>query len=258
HLRTYKDAPGGMHRAARAGRLLLAPLSRAVSRAGARLARAPLRRAARLENALARRLLGGLRRIPRRWPAVGRAPAGLEPGRRRGARHLGRRGSRHPGLRAGSLLVPPRRASLRLAVAPRAPDAPQRRERGRVRRVLPASARRAALHHLGGAGVLPAARALARGGGDRLGVPRLQRRLPARQHPHAALARLPRPAPREPRRAPRARRPSLQLFGPAAVGHGVRRSEEHTSELQSLTNLVCRLLLGKKKGMSANSHAKSS
>src|SRR5438093_2801347 len=28
-----------------------------------------------------------------------------------------------------------------------------------------------------------------------------------------------------------------------------RRSEEHTSELQSLTNLVCRLLLGKKKGV---------
>src|SRR5438046_8120624 len=27
-----------------------------------------------------------------------------------------------------------------------------------------------------------------------------------------------------------------------------RRSEEHTSELQSLTNLVCRLLLEKKKG----------
>src|SRR5262249_60349988 len=28
---------------------------------------------------------------------------------------------------------------------------------------------------------------------------------------------------------------------------GVKRSEEHTSELQSLTNLVCRLLLEKKK-----------
>src|SRR5438093_5260134 len=28
---------------------------------------------------------------------------------------------------------------------------------------------------------------------------------------------------------------------------GERRSEEHTSELQSLTNLVCRLLLEKKK-----------
>src|SRR5258706_8199470 len=31
------------------------------------------------------------------------------------------------------------------------------------------------------------------------------------------------------------------------VVQGVGRSEEHTSELQSLTNLVCRLLLEKKK-----------
>src|SRR5205807_8437943 len=30
-------------------------------------------------------------------------------------------------------------------------------------------------------------------------------------------------------------------------GHGARRSEEHTSELQSPCNLVCRLLLEKKK-----------
>src|SRR5438046_3979758 len=30
-------------------------------------------------------------------------------------------------------------------------------------------------------------------------------------------------------------------------GHALGRSEEHTSELQSLTNLVCRLLLEKKK-----------
>src|SRR5262249_59559572 len=36
---------------------------------------------------------------------------------------------------------------------------------------------------------------------------------------------------------------------PVGVGDNVRRrrSEEHTSELQSLTNLVCRLLLEKKK-----------
>src|SRR5262249_61388431 len=33
----------------------------------------------------------------------------------------------------------------------------------------------------------------------------------------------------------------------------VARSEEHTSELQSLTNLVCRLLLEKKKKKTANS-----
>src|SRR5258706_4062789 len=32
-----------------------------------------------------------------------------------------------------------------------------------------------------------------------------------------------------------------------AVAEGLFRSEEHTSELQSLTNLVCRLLLEKKK-----------
>src|SRR5438046_7695606 len=38
--------------------------------------------------------------------------------------------------------------------------------------------------------------------------------------------------------------------GASGVTHahdGVERSEEHTSELQSLTNLVCRLLLEKKK-----------
>src|SRR5262249_61749559 len=33
----------------------------------------------------------------------------------------------------------------------------------------------------------------------------------------------------------------------APPGDGLVRSEEHTSELQSLTNLVCRLLLEKKK-----------
>src|SRR5437016_12110697 len=33
-----------------------------------------------------------------------------------------------------------------------------------------------------------------------------------------------------------------------------RRSEEHTSELQSLTNLVCRLLLEKKKNIARDVH----
>src|SRR5438093_7561154 len=37
----------------------------------------------------------------------------------------------------------------------------------------------------------------------------------------------------------------------AAARQVLRRSEEHTSELQSLTNLVCRLLLEKKKVTSA-------
>src|SRR5262249_60522357 len=38
--------------------------------------------------------------------------------------------------------------------------------------------------------------------------------------------------------------PSFRL---ALAAKDARRSEEHTSELQSLTNLVCRLLLAKKK-----------
>src|SRR5258706_5288947 len=41
----------------------------------------------------------------------------------------------------------------------------------------------------------------------------------------------------------RAHGPADSACGKAAAG----RSEEHTSELQSLTNLVCRLLLEKKK-----------
>src|SRR4051812_49796027 len=36
-------------------------------------------------------------------------------------------------------------------------------------------------------------------------------------------------------------------LGPSAVAGAVGRSEEHTSELQSHVNLVCRLLLEKKK-----------
>src|SRR5437016_9870282 len=39
----------------------------------------------------------------------------------------------------------------------------------------------------------------------------------------------------------------------SAEGNG-GRSEEHTSELQSLTNLVCRLLLEKKKKKNNNQH----
>src|SRR5258706_6042972 len=42
---------------------------------------------------------------------------------------------------------------------------------------------------------------------------------------------------------------ALELPSPHHLGRDpmCRRSEEHTSELQSLTNLVCRLLLEKKK-----------
>src|SRR5258706_11619357 len=40
--------------------------------------------------------------------------------------------------------------------------------------------------------------------------------------------------------------PADRLHGPGREGPRSLRSEEHTSELQSLTNLVCRLLLEKK------------
>src|SRR5437016_9581480 len=39
----------------------------------------------------------------------------------------------------------------------------------------------------------------------------------------------------------------IRCYSTGLIGQGVVRSEEHTSELQSLTNLVCRLLLEKKK-----------
>src|SRR5438093_6256127 len=45
----------------------------------------------------------------------------------------------------------------------------------------------------------------------------------------------------------RARRDETDLHADGAAAHRGPRSEEHTSELQSLTNLVCRLLLEKKK-----------
>src|ERR1035441_10822516 len=41
--------------------------------------------------------------------------------------------------------------------------------------------------------------------------------------------------------------PSYSWALPAVLAIGVQRSEEHTSELQSLRHLVCRLLLEKKK-----------
>src|SRR2546427_8358399 len=47
----------------------------------------------------------------------------------------------------------------------------------------------------------------------------------------------------------RCRAPGARLHGGRAAGpgRGRARSEEHTSELQSQSNLVCRLLLEKKK-----------
>src|SRR2546425_1889983 len=53
----------------------------------------------------------------------------------------------------------------------------------------------------------------------------------------------PPPAPRRRRRPPRTPRAAFRPPPPAAPA----RSEEHTSELQSLAYLVCRLLLAKKK-----------
>src|SRR5215213_11492888 len=41
---------------------------------------------------------------------------------------------------------------------------------------------------------------------------------------------------------------------PRRGAHAAPRSEEHTSELQSLTNLVCRLLLEKKKKKPQKNH----
>src|SRR2546430_12498000 len=65
-----------------------------------------------------------------------------------------------------------------------------------------------------------------------------RRRAPARRLPRRRLA------PGRERRGPGRRRGGLGDGGPAPVR---RRSEEHTSELQSQSNLVCRLLLEKKK-----------
>src|SRR5690242_21265616 len=50
-----------------------------------------------------------------------------------------------------------------------------------------------------------------------------------------------------------ARRHVRRRPGPAA-GAGGRRSEEHTSELQSHVNLVCRLLLEKKKAPASTAY----
>src|SRR5438045_8349935 len=48
--------------------------------------------------------------------------------------------------------------------------------------------------------------------------------------------------------APEVRRVAPRLFEAIDRAVAKRRSEEHTSELQSLRHLVCRLLLEKKKG----------
>src|SRR2546427_6670195 len=62
--------------------------------------------------------------------------------------------------------------------------------------------------------------------------------------PHGSLSRA-----RSNRRDRLRSAPMTQLYDEIGVGYGNarRRSEEHTSELQSQSNLVCRLLLEKKK-----------
>src|SRR5437016_10712290 len=51
--------------------------------------------------------------------------------------------------------------------------------------------------------------------------------------------------------------PILNEPVPAALNELLQRSEEHTSELQSLTNLVCRLLLEKKKKKTKQAQSKN-
>src|SRR2546430_7850237 len=68
--------------------------------------------------------------------------------------------------------------------------------------------------------------------------------------PYPTLFRSPRPV--RPRAAPPRRRGQRRAGG--APRAAWTRSEEHTSELQSQSNLVCRLLLEKKKTQNALPH----
>src|SRR5687767_15460177 len=53
-----------------------------------------------------------------------------------------------------------------------------------------------------------------------------------------------------------AKRTGMRISGPNAEGFYSQRSEEHTSELQSLAYLVCRLLLEKKNKNELGIHLK--
>src|SRR5437588_5450869 len=76
---------------------------------------------------------------------------------------------------------------------------------------------------------------------------------------HDALPIWPPQPPREPTKLPRSGWPwpgaeprmnfAESLRRQTILAHGVQRSEEHTSELQSHSDIVCRLLLEKKKRM---------
>src|SRR2546430_13711329 len=65
--------------------------------------------------------------------------------------------------------------------------------------------------------------------------------------PYTTLFRSPHPSRPAHGTAPAEIRLALQFAGIAIGLRGSSRSEEHTSELQSQSNLVCRLLLEKKK-----------
>src|SRR5256886_1937090 len=80
----------------------------------------------------------------------------------------------------------------------------------------------------------------------RRSAPRGVRGTRPRQRPMPGAGRRRRPGRRTPRRRPASPRGPRGRPGPRAAGWRPR-SEEHTSELQSQSNLVCRLLLEKKK-----------
>jgi len=212
----------GERHAARTRGLLFAAVPAAVHCAPLRLARAALLNPARLDDACAARHRLQLRRLDGGRHRLGRVAARNESGRRSRARILGRRRGRNSALRVGALLVSPRRAQLDLALAARPPDASQCGVARCFRRLLSASNRRSAVHHLGRDGVLSAAWPDPRSRCDRGGVPRVQRGVPAREHPHAALGRNDRAAPREPRDPSRAWRACVQLRGLAVLGHDLR------------------------------------
>src|SRR2546427_989540 len=73
--------------------------------------------------------------------------------------------------------------------------------------------------------------------------PKIPRRRPPATRQRSGTA----PAPPRAQWARRAGRPRARPGAGAAAREGAGRSEEHTSELQSQSNLVCRLLLEKKK-----------
>src|SRR5438093_9038396 len=77
----------------------------------------------------------------------------------------------------------------------------------------------------------------------------MRERLRSSLFPYPTLFRSPPPPPSRARPAARRRAPPAASPPDRGGTRGSRaapRSEEHTSELQSLTNLVCRLLLEKK------------